>query len=96
MNLDADSTFSCSFETMSMTVGFSFKDIENFEPIAKLKAGEVKLKLENFSPSAIVNKMVNSLLDKMSSTISKFIEESVGSTLKTVLKKIVDEHKDTA
>lgn len=93
VTIDADSTFSMKIETLSVTIGINYEDRENLKAIVELKSEGLKLELKDFVRSKIANSAINSALNKISPTIAKFVEETLGPALQNAVQKLIDQHK---
>ena len=89
ITINSNSTFRCGIESLSMTIGLSFKDPKDLKAVVELKSGNVKLELDDFEHS----KAASGILDKISGLIAKFVEESMGPALQNVVQKLIDQHK---
>ena len=93
VTIASDSTFTCGIDPLSVTIGLSFKDVNDLKVVVELKSGDVKLHLDDFERSKVVSGMVNSILKAISGVLAKFMEESISPALQNALQKIVDQHK---
>ncbi len=88
--VNSDSTFKCVIEALKVTIGLSYKDTNDLKATVELKSGSVKLELEDFEHA----KKASALVDKIAGLVAKFVEESVGPSLQSVVQKLIDQHKD--